>query len=125
MAVEIPKVYIVQTPTYLDEETQQYKAKYDFRPARIYGELVYLLKPTAAPFQSASIINELHEKLKDFSEDDFLLLVGNPAIIGWAAAIAAQYSDGKLNLLQWHGRNNGYTCIKSDVYNDSQDILVG
>lgn len=105
-------VYVVQKQHKWDTQKQELVEKYDLRPAEEYGDLVYLLSPTAAPFNSRPIINELKEKLKFFKPDDYLLLIGNPALIGFSVAIAADHTGGSLNLLQWSGKDRKYLPIK-------------
>lgn len=90
--------------------------KFDFSSAEEYGSLSYLLGPSAAPWNPEIIIPELHEKLKDFSSKDHLLLVGNPILIGWATAIAADSADGEISLLQWSGKDRRYISVCSQVF---------
>lgn len=106
-----PKVYVVQNQHCWDSESKKFVPKYDYRAATEYGELVDLLSPTAAPFNSKPIIQELQEKLKGFTPDDYLLLVGNPVNIGMATAIAADYAGGELKVLQWSGKDRKYIPI--------------
>jgi len=58
----------------------------------------------------------MHERLSDFCNDDHLLLIGNPGLIGMATTIAARYNDGSVKLLQWSGRHNEYTEIVAKIY---------
>ena len=94
-------VYVPQNPTKLDNATGQFVPRFDLSDAENFGELKYLLSPTAKPFLNDSIIRQLHEGLEDFTSDDFLLLIGNPALIGMVSAIAAQYTGGDIKFLQW------------------------
>ena len=105
-------VYVVQKQHRWDAQKQELVQKYDLEPAEEYGDLVYLLSPTAAPFNSKPIVEELKESLYGFSDDDYLLLIGNPALIGFAVAIAADNNQGNLKLLQWSGKDKKYLPIK-------------
>lgn len=114
------RVLVVQKQHRFDHSTGTLVSKYDLDPARAFGEISYLLGPTAAPFSSAPIITELREKLKDYDGDsDFLLLIGNPCLIGWAVALAAANSGGVVSLLQWSGREQRYLPIRA------QNLLSG
>lgn len=114
-----PKVYVVQKQQRFDARSGDLVPRYDtINRAAQYGEMEYLLSPTAGPFRSESIIAELKEKLKNFTDQDYLVLIGNPCLIGWAVAIAAQRSGGKVNLLQWSGRNDSYVEIRSQGLTD-------
>lgn len=107
------RVYIVQQGSARNPATGE-KVPFDFSPAADYGELVYLLSPTASPSNPDSICRDLHAKLSHFTEKDFLVLTGNPALLAWACAIAGQYCP-RVSLLQWVGRNKRYIWVKSPV----------
>lgn len=81
-----------------------------------FGEIVYLLSPSAHPFNPDLVLGDMHEKLSGFNEDDHLLLIGNPGLIGMATAIAAYYNNGEVKLLQWSGRHGEYTEIVAKIY---------
>lgn len=115
------RVFVVQEPHHRDPGTGEIVPKFDLSSAQMFGELVYLLSPTAAPWSSASIIAELHEKLADYTEDDYLLLIGNPALMTWAGAIAAEHSGGVIKQLQWRrwpGAPGGgkYVPVRADLF---------
>ena len=62
---------------------------HDLAPAMKYGEMKVLLPPhTQIAFSTAPTIRTLRNKLRNFSDDDFLLLAGDPVAIGLACAIA-------------------------------------
>jgi hypothetical protein len=112
-------VYVIQDVQRMDRETGLLSSKLDFGPAREFGELSFLLSPTAGPFNPDSIIDELHGKLCDFTGADCLLLVGNPVLIGLAVSIAASYNEGCVNLLQWSGSQRRYIMIHvADLFRD-------
>jgi len=107
------KVYVVQKQ--LVQVNGELVNKFDLTTAQAHGELVYLLGPTAGPFNSRSVITELRTKLAEFTTEDHLLLLGNPCLIGWATALAARQSGGALSLLQWSSREQRYVLVKSQL----------
>lgn len=116
------KVYVVQNQHRWDRHEKVFVPKYDFTPAAEYGEMVDLLSPTAAPFRTDSIIEELHEKLRNFTSNDYLLLVGNPVLIGISMAIAADYNQGDLNVLQWSGKDRKYLpIVVKNIYQNPRE----
>jgi hypothetical protein len=118
-----PIVYVVQNQHKQDQQSGELVPKWDLSPAAEYGELQFLLSPTARPFKPMGIIEELHQKLKGYRpEHDFLLLLGNPCLIGMVVAIAALYGKGSVNLLQWDGRNVKYAPIRTTIY-DEMDLI--
>lgn len=109
---DTPKVYVVQCQHRRCQETGRLVPKYDLSSAEKFGELVYLLSPTASPFNSPPIVAELREKLRGYQDKDFLLLIGNPALILAVGALAACYNSGNVNVLQWSGKEGSYIAIR-------------
>ena len=109
-------VYVVQDQRRYDKDTGKYVNKFNLTSAEEHGELKYLLTPTASPFHPETLMPELWDRLKDFSDADALLLIGNPILIGWATAIAADANNGHVTLLQWHGRDRKYIPVTAQVF---------
>lgn len=109
-------VYVVQNQHRLDERTGNLVPKYpSIRLAEEFGTLSFLLSPSASPFNPEPVIKELDEKLAGIGSDDYLLLVGNPILIGWACALACDYNDGRLNTLQWNSTHKRYIPVQADL----------
>jgi hypothetical protein len=85
--------------------------KYDLTPAEKFGELSFCLGDDADP-SDARITGLLDGALVNFRDADYLLLVGNPALIGLAFAIAGEYNDGRVKVLQWSGRDGDYKPLQ-------------
>jgi hypothetical protein len=82
--------------------------KFDVAPAERFGEIVWLLPPSAAPW-GTTVVAELRDKLVDYDGDrDFLVLIGNPCLIGMTVALAAAAGGGKLQFLQWSGKGGSH-----------------
>ncbi len=109
-------VFIVQKHMKYDDQKEQFVPKFDVSSARQFGNVEFLLSPTANPFNPNWIIDELHNKLQNFSSEDYLLLVGNPCLIGMVVAIAAYYSGGRVRLLQWSGKDQKYVEIDITLF---------
>ena len=115
-------VYVVQNPYKWDAQKQELVKKYNLEPAEEYGDLVFLLSPTAAPFNPTPIIKELKENLTNFTDEDYLLLIGNPVLIGLAVAIAADTNEGNAKLLQWSGKDKKYLSIQVNQLFEYDDL---
>ena len=94
--------------------------KFDFTDAQArYGEVNIILDHSATPFDMAPVITRLHEHLKNITNEDWIILTGNPVLIGLAVAIAADYLDGCLRILQWSGSTDNYIPITlENVYDN-------
>ena len=107
------RVWVVQNQHRWDRDGHVFVPKYDVSPAKDFGTLFDLLSPTAAPFNPDPIIAELTKKLRDFCDEDSLLAIGNPVLIGWATSIAAGYNGGRVRSLQWSGRDQRYIAVEA------------
>lgn len=126
-----PRVFVVQRQYRMDEERGSLVPKHDLTPAEPFGRLVFLLSPTANPFTPAAILPDLHAKLEDFCDEDYLLLVGNPVLLALSVAVAADYNNGAVKLLQWNGHRRKYVPVEvlgifpgtaeGDILGDTED----
>ena len=67
-------------------------------------------------FSPCPLIFKLRKSLKDFKEGDYLLLTGDPAIIGVACSIVSDITNGKYNLLKWDKQERKYYPISINLY---------
>ena len=62
------------------------------------------------------LIIKLRTLLKNYTSQDFLLLSGDPAIIGLACTIASDINNGRFNLLKWDRQEKVYYPLEIDLY---------
>lgn len=111
-----PKVYAVQIPKKRNHAGTLVQT-FDISPAKKWGEVIELLGPTASPFgNNGPEISELQDGLFEFTENDWMLLIGNPCFIGAAVAIAAKRSGGKVKMLQWSSNDLEYRPVAFNLY---------
>jgi len=67
-------------------------------------------------FSPGPLIYKLRQGLKNYTVDDYLLLTGDPAIIGVACSIVSDITNGKYNLLKWDKQERKYYPIKINLY---------
>ena len=115
------RVFVVQNQHHADH-TGQLVPKFDLSPAQEYGKIVLLLSPSARPFSPRHVIGALSEALATFGDDDYLLLIGNPVLIGLAVAIASRRNCGRVRVLQWDGKARRYIPIFADISVIDQEI---
>ena len=113
MKEETPKVYIIQEIP----GTKEGRPKINILGAKEYGEFVFLLPELSQIiFSPGPIIFKLKKLLKDYSDKDYLLLTGDPAIIGVACSVASDMTGGKYNVLKWDKQEKKYYPIKINLY---------
>ena len=67
-------------------------------------------------FSPGPLVYKLRQGLKDFTSDDYLLLTGDPAIIGVACSIVSDITNGKYKLLKWDKQERKYYPIEINLY---------
>ena len=97
--------------------TQSGSPKINIMGASKYGEFKFLLPEfSQIIFSPGPLIFKLRKALKDFTTEDYLLLTGDPAIIGVACSIVSNMTNGKYNLLKWDKQEKQYYPIEINLY---------
>ena len=85
--------------------------------ANKHGEFKFLLPEfSQIIFSPGPLIFKLRKLLKDYTPEDYLLLTGDPAIIGVACSIVSEITNGKFNLLKWDKQDRMYYPIKINLH---------
>ena len=106
-------VYVIQEIA----GTRDGKPKINILGAAEYGVFKFLLPELSQIiFSTGPLIFKLRKGLKDFNEKDYLLLTGDPAIIGVACSIVSDITNGKFKLLKWDKQERKYYPIEINLY---------
>ena len=88
----------------------------NFRSAEKFGDLKVLLPDNRNIILSAGpVTQKLRKELRDFCDKDYLLLIGDPAIIAVAGAIASENNNGRFKVLKWDRNEMKYYDIEIDL----------
>ena len=91
-------------------------------PARKFGELKVLLpERTNLMLSTGPEIARLKRQLADFNDEDYLLLIGDPAAIGICCAVAATI-NGNFSVLKWDRQEMDYYPVKFNLRTNSQEL---
>ena len=108
-----PIVYVIQEIA----GTQAGNPKINIIGASHYGKFKFLLPEFSQMiFSPGPLIYKLRKGLRDFKQTDYLLLTGDPAIIGVACSIVSDITNGKYNLLKWDKQERKYYSISINLY---------
>lgn len=102
------KVYVPQETLRYDSLSGVLVPVHDITAAGAFGELVRLVKPGTTPTSMSEITELLDEKMADYSPDDFVLGIGDLAIIAATVLVAAKYNNGSVTLLRFDRRDGRY-----------------
>ena len=67
-------------------------------------------------FSPGPLIFKLRKGLRNYKPEDYLLLTGDPAIIGVACSIVSDITNGKYNVLKWDKQERKYYPIEINLY---------
>jgi hypothetical protein len=88
----------------------------DITSAMSFGTIDVLLPPGAQiAFSPAPTVRRIQRKLSKYTDEDYLLLIGDPAAIGIACAVAAAYNHGRFKMLKWSRKENRYYAVSVDL----------
>ncbi len=97
--------------------TKSGNPKINIMGASKYGEFKFLLPELSQIiFSPGPLIFKLRKLLDKYTPKDYLLLTGDPAIIGVACSIVAEKTNGKFNLLKWDRQEKMYYPIEINIY---------
>ena len=97
--------------------TQAGNPKINIMGAASYGQFKFLLPEfSQIIFSPGPLIYKLREGLKNYKVKDYLLLTGDPAIIGVACSIVSDITHGKYNVLKWDKQERKYYPIEINLY---------
>ena len=111
------KVYLVQENPYISVLS-----------AEEYGQIEILFDSgSQIMFSPQPAIRKLKRKLKDFNDNDHLLMMGDPAAMGIACCVAAEMNRGKFKILKWDKMQKRYYSVQVNLNEkgeiDEQDKL--
>ena len=116
-SLDKPTVFLVQENPYIS-----------VLGAHEYGEIVVLFESgSQIMFSPQPAIKKLKRKLKDFNDDDHLLMMGDPAAMGIACCIASDMNRGRFKILKWDKMQKRYYSVSVNINEkgeiDEQDKL--
>ena len=102
----MPTVYVVSETT-----------THNIASALDYGKIETILPPNAqVAFSIVPTVRRVQRKLEKFSDEDYLLLIGDPSAIGICCAVAAARNNGRFKCLKWDKREHRYIPIEVDLF---------
>jgi len=102
----LPKVYAVT-------ETGQH----NISSALDFGEIEVILPNNAQiSFSVAPTVMRVQRRLEKFTDDDYLLFIGDPVAIAAVSSVAASRNHGRYKCLKWDKFERRYIPIQIDLY---------
>ena len=108
-----PTVYVIQEIA----GTRDGRPKINIMGAAEFGTFKFLLPELSQIiFSPGPLIFKLRKGLQNYKPRDFLLLTGDPAIIGVACSIVSDITNGKYQLLKWDKQERQYYPITINLH---------
>ena len=106
-------VYVIQEIA----GTRDGRPKINIMGAGEFGTFKFLLPDLSQIiFSPGPLIFKLRKGLQNYRQKDFLLLTGDPAIIGVACSIVSDITNGKYQLLKWDKQERKYYPIQINLH---------
>ena len=111
--IKTPIVYVIQEIA----GTREGRPKINIMGAAEFGTFKFLLPELSQIiFSPGPLIFKLRKGLQNYNPRDFLLLTGDPAIIGVACSIASDITNGKYQVLKWDKQERKYYSININLH---------
>ena len=108
-----PIVYLLQEVP----GTKLGRPKFNIIGAQKFGKIEVLLREDTQIVRSPGPITyQLRRLLKNFSDKDYLLLSGDPKVIGLSIAVACDINNGKYKTLTWDKQEKMYYSTEFNIY---------
>ncbi len=106
-----PKVYVVQD------------APVNFLPAGKFGDVQepVFRQEEQMMYARQAMVRRLRHAFRNFKPDDYLLSVGDPALIAVAGAIVSHTTGGIWKQLKWDRQERRYYSVDIDVFDREID----
>lgn len=118
----MPRVFVVNEPLKKNDSTGEYERFLPMDSAANFGEVVELT-PKGNPGANPAVwMGAIREGLQSWEDGDFIVLVGDQAMLAYAASVVGEYigeedlrTDGQsvptLRFLKWERRQGGYAPL--------------
>ena len=96
--------------------TQEVRGR-DLTDAIQFGDLQILVPAKEQiAYSTQPTVRRIAKGLQKFDDDDYLLLSGDPAIIGVTCSIVSDMNNGKYKLLKWDRQEKTYYPIEINIF---------
>ncbi len=93
--------------------------KHNISPALEYGHIEIVLPPSQSQviFSSGPTVARVKRALEEFSDEDYLLFIGDPTAIAIMATVAASKNHGRFKGRKGDKQERRYIPIQIDLFN--------
>jgi hypothetical protein len=84
---------------------------YDLSPALQFGTLNVLLPHGPQSLYTTETIKTLNKKLEGMTDDDYILLIGDPTAMAATVMVASRIMNGELKLLKYDRNSRKYNVV--------------
>lgn len=110
-----PRVFVPHEPCRYDGVGKTLVPIYDLSHAATFGELVPLLDRGPLTLTQREVIDVLWDKLHDFTDDDFILCIGDPVVIASACMVASKLNGDFAKVLRYERSSKEYHPIEINL----------
>lgn len=111
----VPRVFIPHMPRRFDVTVNDWVPSVNVDPARKYGEILVVVDQNIPRTTLAPLLQSLKERMSTFTDEDYLLPLGDPALIAAAAGVALRQTGGLLRMLKWDRFTKDYIVTELKI----------
>ena len=115
--MKMSKVFIPQEPLRKTDSGAMVPL-YDLSPALEYGALEVLLPSGPVMLSTKPMVDFMKTKMDGFSDDDYVLAVGDPVAILAAGMVASHANNGRVKILRYDRQHRAYTVVPINIFNN-------
>lgn len=105
------RVFVTQSPLRRDKVTGDLRQVHDVTPASKFGTIEVLVPGGPVVLSTAHLVTTLRDKLRTFNDGDYLLCLGDPAVMAICASICSKVNGGRYTLLVWDKHTTSYLPV--------------
>lgn len=88
---------------------------FDLTPAAKYGEIEILTSGNNLSLSPAPLVAHYKKAMKNFTDDDYIIAIGDPSAMCICCAVAAHMNLGRFKLLKWNRSTESYIIVPVDL----------
>jgi hypothetical protein len=110
------RVFIPQHPSSYNRFLKRSENVGDLSGVMAFGHPIFMLPHGKIRYSRLRrTLKTLESNMFDFSDDDYLLAVGDPVVISAAMIIAARRVRGSINVIRWLRQTNEFKVFPLDT----------
>lgn len=98
--------------------------KINILPASEFGDIVICWDGNQLMHDTFSCIRKIKKSMRNATKNDYLLCIGDPAVIALSAVILSEITGGNYRILKWDRQTKTYYSIVISMDDEDESVSV-